>query len=176
MFAKKQICAVAFCLAAVAGFPSEGLGAPGPSPLGSPGPQQNKTKEPDTALRHGLKRNDLTRLRYRDTSGDWDRRLNEMLNNGAASLPEMRAKLAEEWQRLGVPAEQAKIIASTYRGADRRMTHTQSLQGKSAAEVAAMMQSALATKDYRQANQLLIDYERARLDLEQIGTSKPGAR
>lgn len=175
MLAKKHIYAVVFCLAAF-GLSAEGMAAGGPSPTGSPGPQQNKGKEPSTTLRRGLNRKDLTRMQYRDKSSDWDSRAVELLSNGAASLPEMRAKLAEEWQRLGIPAEQAKMIASTYRGADRRMTHTQSLEGKSATDVAGMMQAALASKDYRQANLLLIDYERARLNLEPIGTSKPGAR
>ncbi|MGN6281339.1 hypothetical protein [Frateuria sp.] len=175
MLAKKHICVVALCLATV-GFQSEGLGEPGPSPTGSPYPQQSSHKEPDTALRHGLKRNDLTTLRYRDTTGKWNNRTTELWNDGITTLPELREKLAEEWQRLGVPAEQAKVIAAAFRGSDRRMVRNEPLKGKSAEDVAAMMQSALASKDYRQANLLLIDYERAQLNLDQMDTSTPGPR
>ncbi|MBP1474525.1 hypothetical protein J7I44_09435 [Frateuria sp. MAH-13] len=172
MLAKKITSVFAFCLL-TAGLHAEGLGSP--DPTGSPGPQQSRG-DASSSSRRGLNRNDLNSMRYRDATGKWSSRTTELSNQGVASVPKMREQLAKEWQSLGIPAEQATIIASAYRGSDGRLTDTGLLKGKSASEAAAMMQSALASKDYRQANQLLIEYERNKLNLEQVDASQSGPR
>lgn len=172
MLAKKITSFFAFGLLAT-GLHAGGLGSP--DPTGSPGPQQSNG-DASSSMRHGLNRNDLTSMRYRDATGKWSSRTTDLSNQGVASVPKMREQLAKEWQNLGVPAEQAKIIASAYRGSDGRLAQTGLLKGKSASEAAVMMQSALASKDYRQANQLLIEYERNKLNLEQVDASQSGPR
>ncbi|MFK2904243.1 hypothetical protein ISP17_09715 [Dyella ginsengisoli] len=98
-----------------------------------------------------------------DTFGD---RYNEHLQKGMISLKDARKSLAAEWQKLGLSPEQATAVASTYRADSSAMLSHPSLERRSDKEVSAMIQQALASKNYRMANQLLIDYERQKLHAE----------
>lgn len=99
------------------------------------------------------------------TFGD---RYNEHWQKGMISLPDARKSLAQEWQKLGLSPEQAKVVANTYRGDTNGMVTHPPLEGRSEKEVSELIQVALASKRYRAANQLLIDYERLRLHLEPV--------
>lgn len=100
-------------------------------------------------------------------------RYNEHWHKGMVSLPQARKSLAEEWQKLGLSPELAKQVAATYRGDSSAMLNHPSLEGRSEKEVSAMIQQALVAKHYPMANRLLIDYERKRLNLEQLSAQVP---
>lgn len=85
--------------------------------------------------------------------------------NSMANLTKLRIKLAEAWQGMGMSPQGAKMLADAY---DPNLTadmHHASMRGKSDQEVAAMLQSAIKEKHYSNANQLLIDYERNKLNI-----------
>jgi hypothetical protein len=115
--------------------------------------------------------------RYREAQGNanqWENSSNERWRKSMVSLPQARARLAEEWQHLGISAKDAKVIASAYRPDDANLLQHAPLRGKSGAEIATMLQSALAQKNYRLANQLLIDYERVNVQKDPSATGMPG--
>jgi len=88
----------------------------------------------------------------------------EMTNNqisdadAVAQLKEHRARLAQAWQTLGLTPQAAEAVAGAYRMEPAGNGVPVSLRGKSSQEVAAMLQKALANKDYVLANHLLIAY------------------
>jgi hypothetical protein len=104
-----------------------------------------------------------------DTFGD---RYNEHLQKGMISLAAARKSLAAEWQKLGLSPEQATAVASTYRADTSAMLNHPSLERRSDKEVSAMIQQALASKNYRMANQLLIDYERQKLHVDSASAQR----
>lgn len=79
--------------------------------------------------------------------------------NSLANLNKLRSKLAEAWQTLGMSPPAARMVAAAYRPNFSLNSRRASLQGKSDEEVAAMIQSSLAKKDYLLANQTLIDFQ-----------------
>jgi hypothetical protein len=79
--------------------------------------------------------------------------------NSLANLNKLRSKLAEAWQTLGLSPPAAKAVAAAYQPNFSLNSRRASLQGKSDEEVAAMIQSSLAKKDYLLANQTLIDFQ-----------------
>ncbi len=85
--------------------------------------------------------------------------------NSMANLTKLRGKLAEAWQNLGMAPQAAQNVAAAYQPNLAENVHHASLRGKSDQEIAAMLQSALAKKDYMLANQLLIDHQREQLRL-----------
>jgi hypothetical protein len=85
--------------------------------------------------------------------------------NSVANLTKLRAKLAEAWQTLGMSPQAAQAVANAYQPNLAQNVHRISLRGKSGQEVAAMLQSALAKKDYMSANQTLIEYEKIKTTL-----------
>jgi hypothetical protein len=85
--------------------------------------------------------------------------------NSVANLTKLRAKLAEAWQTLGMSPQAAQAVANAYQPSLAQNVHPISLRGKSGQEVAAMLQSALAKKDYMSANQTLIEYEKIKTTL-----------
>jgi hypothetical protein len=85
--------------------------------------------------------------------------------NSVANLTKLRAKLAEAWQTLGMSPQAAQAVANAYQPNLTQNVHPVSLRGKSGQEVAAMLQSALAKKDYMTANQTLIEYEKIKTTL-----------
>lgn len=80
-----------------------------------------------------------------------------------AKMIALRAKLAEDWQSLGLPKDAAQQLAAAYQPKGKSIAPRTSLQGKSKKEIAAMLQSALAKKDYMLANEMLIEFERKKL-------------
>lgn len=104
------------------------------------------------------------------TFGD---RYNDHWQKGMISLPDARKSLAQEWQKLGLTPDQAKLVANTYRGDTNGMVTHPPLEGRSEKEVSQLIQVALVSKHYRAANQLLIDYERLRLNLEPVSAQVP---
>lgn len=95
--------------------------------------------------------------------------------NSLTNVTKLRAKLAGAWQALGLPAQQAKLIADAYDPELATQMHHTSVRGKSDQEVAHMMQAALTDKHYLAANQLMIDYQREKLRLG-APTAPPGVR
>ncbi|WP_426688146.1 hypothetical protein [Rhodanobacter ginsengiterrae] len=89
--------------------------------------------------------------------------------NAMANLAKLRVKLAEAWQAMGMSPQVAKVVADAYDPNLAARMHPESLRGKSDAQVAEMLQSAIREKHYLSANQLLIDYERNRLRMDQRG-------
>ncbi|MEO7068262.1 MAG: hypothetical protein ABI114_15225 [Rhodanobacter sp.] len=80
-----------------------------------------------------------------------------------AKMVKLRAKLAKDWQALGMSSDAAEQLAATYQPKGRAAAHRVSLQGKSNGEIAAMLQAALAQKDYMLANETLIEFERKKV-------------
>ena len=95
--------------------------------------------------------------------------------NSLANLTKLRAKLVEAWQTLGMAPQAAQTVAAGYQPNFSLNSRRVSLQGKSDQEIAAILQSALAKKDFLLANQTLIDYERNKLKLG-ADTSPDGNR
>ena len=79
--------------------------------------------------------------------------------NSVANLTKLRAKLAEAWQTLGMSPQAAQAVANAYQPNLAQNSHHASLRGRSGQEIASMLQSALAKKDYALADQMLIEYE-----------------
>lgn len=90
--------------------------------------------------------------------------------NSLTNQTKLRAKLAEAWQGMGVAPQAAKTIADAYDPELASHMHHTPMRGKSDQEVAALLQSALAAEHYLVADQLLIDYQREKLSLAEIGT------
>ncbi|MBQ4856000.1 hypothetical protein IMW82_15125 [Rhodanobacter sp. B2A1Ga4] len=85
--------------------------------------------------------------------------------NSLANLTKLREKLAEAWQTLGLSPPVAKAVAAAYQPNFSLNSRRASLLGKSDEEIAALIQSSLAKKDYLLANQTLIDLQTKRMKL-----------
>ena len=79
--------------------------------------------------------------------------------NSLANLNKLRSKLAEAWQALGLSPAAAKAVAAAYQPNFSLNSRPAPLQGKSDEEIAALIQSSQAKKDYLLANQTLIDFQ-----------------
>lgn len=109
---------------------------------------------------YNLQQNDMRNQQSMDRSfrqGD-----HQTYVNSLANLTKLRSKLAEAWQSLGMSPQAAQAVANAYQPNLAQSVHHDPLRGKSSEDVAAMLQAALAKKDYILANQVLIDYERER--------------
>lgn len=80
-------------------------------------------------------------------------------------------KLAEAWEHMGLPPQHARKVADAYDPAMATQMHHTPMRGKSDQEVASLMQTALASGRYQVANQLLIDYQRAKLSLGEMAAA-----
>jgi hypothetical protein len=85
-----------------------------------------------------------------------------------ANLTKLRAGLAQSWQHMGLSPQAAQRVADSYDPARASQMHHTSLRGKSDAEVAEMLRSALAANRFLVADQLLIDYQRQKLSLDEM--------
>jgi hypothetical protein len=131
---------------------------------------RQKMSQPEAVQRLADDASRQAGARRADMFGD---RWNDHMHQGMVSLPAARKSLAEEWQKLGLSPEQAKAVASTYRSDNSAMLLHPPLDGRSDKEVSEMIHAALTKKNYRMANQLLIDYERQRLHLEVASAAAP---
>ncbi len=93
----------------------------------------------------------------------WDRGYDQRSVKAMADLPKVRAHLTEVWQHFGLSAKDAEMVASAYRVSDAGLDRASSLTGKSEDQIASMLQSALSTKNYVLADQLMINYEKRRI-------------
>ncbi|SEJ01326.1 hypothetical protein [Frateuria terrea] len=84
----------------------------------------------------------------------------QALRNALTNRTKLQAKLAEAWLGMGLSPQAAKTVADAYDADLAMQMHHTSLRGKSDHEVAALLQSAVASKRYMVADQLLIDYQR----------------
>ncbi|WP_426690472.1 hypothetical protein [Rhodanobacter ginsengiterrae] len=82
--------------------------------------------------------------------------------NSLANLNKLRVKLAEAWQALGLSSPAAKMVAAAYNPNFSLNSRRASLQGMSDDQIAALIRSSLAKKDYLLANQTLIDFQTKR--------------
>ena len=87
-----------------------------------------------------------------------------------ADLDKLRTKLADAWKGMGMSPEGAKLVADAYDPDLAARSHHTSLHGKSDQEIAQLMQDAIKEKKYLKANQLLIDYQRQKLALNELST------
>lgn len=85
--------------------------------------------------------------------------------SSVANLTKLRSKLAEAWQSLGLAPAAAKAVAAAYQPNFSLNSRRASLQGRTDEEIAAMIQSSLAKKDYLLANQTLIDFQTKKMKL-----------
>ncbi|SEJ00298.1 hypothetical protein SAMN04487997_2159 [Frateuria terrea] len=106
----------------------------------------------------------------------WDRQLQSAAHNteqaerqawlrSLANLAKLRIKLAEAWQDMGMTRQGAKLVADAYDPEVAARMHHEPLRGKSDQEVAAMLQAAIREEHFLTADQLLIDYQRNKLNL-----------
>lgn len=93
-------------------------------------------------------------------SADGNRR---SYNDAQTRLTALRAQLAKGWEALGMPKEAAEQVAAGYQENGTLTAHRVSVRNKSDAEIATMLQAALADKDYSLANQTLIAFQRKKL-------------
>ena len=93
--------------------------------------------------------------------------------SGMITLDAARKSLAREWQKLGLSPELATTVAHAYRADSSTLLSHPPLEGRSDQDVSAMIQRALQSKNYRLANQLLIDFERKKLHAEPVSTKPP---
>jgi len=84
-----------------------------------------------------------------------------------ANLTKLRTKLAQAWQGMGMSPQGAKVVADAY-DPIRATGHRESVRGKSEQEIATMLKSALIAKRYMAADQILIDYQRQKLSLDEM--------
>jgi len=94
---------------------------------------------------------------------DWDHRYDQRATKAMVNLPKVRAHLTEVWQHFGMSAKDAEMVASAYRVSDAKPDQAPSLSGKSDPQIASMLQSALAAKNYALADDLMLNYERKRI-------------
>jgi hypothetical protein len=88
--------------------------------------------------------------------------------NALANLTKLRAGLAQAWEHMGLSPQAAQRIADSYDPTRASQMHHSSLRGKSDAEVAEMLRTALVADRFLVANQLLIDYQRQKLSLGEM--------
>jgi hypothetical protein len=91
-----------------------------------------------------------------------------------ANLARLRARLAEAWQAMGMSPQGARLVADAYDPHPAGRLHHAALRGKSDQEVAQMMQLAIKEKRYLHADQLLIDYQREKLNLGETASLGAG--
>jgi Ni/Co efflux regulator RcnB len=101
--------------------------------------------------------------RSESAGNDWERDYDRRSAKAMSDLPKVRAHLTEVWQHFGMSPKDAATVASAYRVSDNSLDRASSLTGKSDAEIASMLQSALSTKNYALANLLMINYEKKRI-------------
>jgi hypothetical protein len=77
------------------------------------------------------------------------------------SLAKARERLAAAWQQMGLSPERAKEVAAAY-APNPNAPGKSPFAGKSDAEAAELIQQALDKKDYRSANELLVQYQQLR--------------
>ncbi len=110
-----------------------------------------------------------------NSSDDLQHNEQQIYVNSMANLTKLRDKLAEAWQTLGMSPQAAQAVANAYQPNLAQNSHHASLRGKSGQEIAALIQSSLAKKDYLLANQTLIDFQTKKMRLAfhlDIWTSK----
>ncbi|MBQ4856002.1 hypothetical protein IMW82_15135 [Rhodanobacter sp. B2A1Ga4] len=107
-----------------------------------------------------------------NVNDDFQQRYRQNYVNALVDLTKLRDSLAQAWQSLGLSPQAARVVANAYKPNLAGNIHHDSLDDKSSQEVAAMLQSALASKDYMLADQTLIDYEQGKLSM---GTRRPPA-
>lgn len=93
----------------------------------------------------------------------WERGYDQRSVKAMADLPKVRAHLTQVWQHFGMSAKGAEMVASGYRVSDADLNRAASLSGKSEDQIASMLQSALSTKNYALADQLMLNYEKKRM-------------
>ena len=120
-------------------------------------PPNNKVQIEHSLQRQSLHNDKTMELGDRQAARD-------ALNN----LTQLRAGLAEAWQRMGLSPAAARQVAAGYDPALASQMHHTSMRGKTDEQVSALLRSAVAANHYQVANQLLIDYQRQRLSLPEM--------
>lgn len=82
----------------------------------------------------------------------------QLPRNPRATLARLRKELAKTWQNLGLSPEAATTVASVYTPHVSPKSRGASLNDATDQQFASLIQSALASKDYQQADQTLIDF------------------
>ncbi|WEN15791.1 hypothetical protein PY254_03715 [Rhodanobacter sp. AS-Z3] len=103
---------------------------------------------------------------YQSVNDDFQQRYRQNYVKSLTDLTRLRDSLTLEWQSLGLSPHAAKAVANAYKPNLVATAHHEPLSGKSDQEIAALLQNALAKKDYMLANQTLIDYEGEQLHMK----------
>ncbi|SHM46994.1 hypothetical protein [Rhodanobacter sp. OK091] len=121
--------------------------------------------QPDEAPSHDMQMQQQAQAYSRSEASDnnWEHDYDRRSAKAMSDLPKVRAHLTEVWQHFGMSAKDAATVASAYRVSDNSLDRASSLTGKSDAEIATMLQSALSAKNYALANLLMINYEKKRI-------------
>jgi hypothetical protein len=109
---------------------------------------------------------DLQQSTMRTSQGvndDFQQRYRLNYVKSLTDLTRLRDSLAQAWQSLGLSPQAARTVANAYK--PNLAKDLGPMEGKSHQEIAAMLQSALARKDYMLANQTLIDYEQGQMHM-----------
>lgn len=93
--------------------------------------------------------------------------------NSLDNQARLHDQLAQAWQHMGLPPQQARKVADAYDPEMGSQMHHTPMRGKSDQQVASLLQSALASGRYQVADQLLIDYQRAKLGLDEMAIADP---
>lgn len=133
--------------------------------------QQQSKPEPQPS--YIQRQQNLLQRESKNNSREMRQGYDQAWRNAMTNQTKLRAKLTEAWLGMGLSPQAAKTVADAYDADFASQTHHTSLRGKSDQEVATMLQSALASKRYQVADQLLIDYQRSKLSLSEMGTSDP---
>jgi hypothetical protein len=98
-----------------------------------------------------------------EVNDDFQQRYRLNYVKSLTDLTRLRDSLTQAWQSLGLSPQAARTVANAYK--PNLAKDLGPMGGKSHQEIAAMLQSALARKDYMLADQTLIDYEQGQMHM-----------
>lgn len=127
---------------------------------------QHQTPPPQSTSQHqqdeNMRRQDAHNAKYTEL-GD-----RQAARDSLANLTKLRANLAQSWQHMGLSAQAAQRVADAYDPTLASQMHHTSLRGKSDDQVAGLLRDAVAANHFLVADQLLIDYQRQKLSLNEM--------
>jgi hypothetical protein len=85
-----------------------------------------------------------------------------------ANLAKLHAGLAQAWQHMGLSPEAAQRVANAYDPNLASQMHHTSLHGKTDDQIAGLLRDAVAANHFLVADQLLIDYQRQKLSMNEM--------
>ena len=127
--------------------------------------QRQSTPPPSSSqhqLEQNLQRQGAHNAKYTEL-GD-----RQAARDSLANLTKLRAGLAQAWQHMGLSPEAAQRVANAYDPNMAAQMHHTSLHGKTDDQIAGMLRDAVAANHFLVADQLLIDYQRQKLSMNEM--------